>query len=93
MAFPTQKVTNTKYIFWTYQHCCSQIEFVEELRDEDVHLEHVGDVLSLHVPQDVDEPLEVSVRRTDPQEVDLLARNAGIPEWVCVSMRRCKCVV
>ena len=33
---------------------------MEELRDEDVHLEHVGDVLPLDVSEDVDEPLEVS---------------------------------
>ena len=38
---------------------------MEELRDEDVHLEHVGDVLPLDVPEDVDEPLEVSVRLID----------------------------
>lgn len=44
---------------------------MEELRDEDVHLEDVGDVLALHVAQHVDEPLEVPVRRADPQEVHL----------------------
>ena len=43
------------------QHCRPQVELVEELRDEDVHLEHVGHVLPLDVSQDVDEPLEVSV--------------------------------
>ena len=45
-----------------YQHGCSEVKLVEELRDEDVHLEHVGHVLPLDVSQDVDEPLEVSVR-------------------------------
>ena len=52
---------------------------MEELRDEDVHLEHVGDVLPLDISEDVDEPLEVSVRRADPQEVDLLAGYARVP--------------
>ena len=52
---------------------------MEELRDEDVHLEHVGDVLPLDVSEDVDEPLEVSVRRADPEEVDLLAGDARVP--------------
>ena len=52
---------------------------MEELSDEDVHLQHVRHVLAFHVPQDVDEPLEVAVRRADPQEVDLLASDAGIP--------------
>jgi hypothetical protein len=32
---------------------------VEELRDEDVHLEHVRHVLALDVAEDVDEPLKV----------------------------------
>ena len=60
---------------------------MEELRDEDVHLQNVGHVFPFHVPQDVDEPLEVPVRRTDPQEVDLLARDAGIPEMFIVGMK------
>ena len=46
----------------SHQHCGSEVKFVEELRDENVHLEHVGHVLPLDVSQDVDEPLEVSVR-------------------------------
>ena len=53
---------------------------MEELCDEDVHLEHVGHVLAFDVPQDVDEPLEVAVRRTDPQEVHLLASHTRISE-------------
>ena len=44
---------------------------MEELGDENVHLQHVGDVFSLHVSQHVDEPLEVAVGRTDPQEIYL----------------------
>ena len=32
----------------------------------------------LHSPQHIDEPLEVSVRGTDPEEVDLLARHARV---------------
>lgn len=44
---------------------------MEELRDEDVNLQDVGDVLPLHVPQHVDEPLKVLVWRTNPQEVHL----------------------
>ena len=43
------------------EHRGAEVELVEELRDEDVHFEHVGHVLPLDVSQDVDEPLEVSV--------------------------------
>ena len=53
------------------QHGGAQVELVEELRDEDVHLQHVGHVLALHVAQHVDEPLEVAMRRTRPQKVHL----------------------
>ncbi len=41
------------------EHGGAQVKLVEELGDEDVHLEHIGHVLALHVPQDVDEPLKV----------------------------------
>jgi len=51
---------------------------VEELRDEYVYLEHIGDILLLHVAQDVDEPLKVLVRWADPQEVHLLAGHARV---------------
>ena len=43
------------------EHCGPQVELVEELSDEDVHLQHVGHVFPLHVPEDVNEPLEISV--------------------------------
>ena len=55
----------------SYQHGGPQIKLVEELSDEDMHLEDVGDVLVLHVFEDVDEPLKVPMRGADPQEVDL----------------------
>ena len=45
----------------SYQHCRSQVELVEELGDEDVHLQHLSNVLLLHVSQDVDEPLKALV--------------------------------
>ena len=51
---------------------------MEELSNENMHFEHVGDVFALDVTQDIDEPLEVSVRRTDPEEVDLLARHPRV---------------
>jgi len=66
----------------TYEHGRSQVELVEELRDEDVHLKHVRHVLAFNVTQDVDEPLEVTVRRADPEEVDLLTSHAGISEMI-----------
>lgn len=39
---------------------------MEELRDEYMDLEYVRDVLSLDVSENVDEPFEMLVRRTDP---------------------------
>jgi hypothetical protein len=43
-----------------------------------MHLENVRHVFPLDVAQDIDEPLEVAMGRADPQEVDLLASDAGI---------------
>ena len=63
-----------------YEHSGPKIELVEKLSDEDVHLEDVRDILSLNISKDVDEPLEVLVGRTDPQEVDLFASNARVSE-------------
>lgn len=51
---------------------------MEKLRDENVNFEHVRDVLFLDVTQNVDEPLEVFVRRANPKEVNLLAGNARV---------------
>lgn len=69
-VFQVKIYTSPKFL--THQHGSPEIELVEELRDEDVYLEHVGDVLALHVAQHVDEPLEVLVRRTYPEEVYLV---------------------
>lgn len=54
------------YLISTHQHGGAQIEFMKELRDEYVYLEHVRDVFSFDVSENVDKPLEVLVRRTDP---------------------------
>ena len=48
------------------EHCCTQIELVEELRDKDMHLQDVGHVLPLHITQHVDEPFKMTVRRASP---------------------------
>lgn len=50
----------------THQHCRSQVEFVEELSDKYVYFEYIGDVFSLDVPQYVNKPFEVFVRRAYP---------------------------
>ena len=54
---------------------------MEKLSDEYVHFEDVSDVFPLDVSEDVYEPLKVSVRGADPEEVDLLARHAGVPNY------------
>nr|CAD7199333.1 unnamed protein product [Timema douglasi] len=53
--------TTTKVALHTYQHGCSEIELVKELRYEYMDLENISDVLLFHVPQHVDEPLEVAI--------------------------------
>lgn len=55
----------------TYEHRRSQVKLVKELRNKDVYLEHLRDVLSLDVPQDVNEPLKVTVGGADPEKVYL----------------------
>ena len=59
------------YLCVSHQHGGSEVKLVEELRDEDVHLEDVGYVLLLDVAQHVHEPLEGPLRRRDPQKVNL----------------------
>lgn len=59
----------------TYQHSCSQIELVEELRDEDVHFQDVGDVFAFDVSQHINEPFEIPMRWTNPQEIYLHIMN------------------
>lgn len=55
----------------TYQHGCTQVVFVKELSDENVHLQDVGHILPLDIPKDIHEPLETSMRWCDPDKVDL----------------------
>ena len=62
----------------TYQHGCSQVEFMEELSDENMHFKYIGNVFSFNVSEDVNKPLEIAVGRTDPQKVDLFAGNARV---------------
>ena len=33
------------------EHCCAEVKLVEELRDEDVHLQHVSHVFPLNIPE------------------------------------------
>ena len=61
-----------------YQHCCPQVKLVKELGDEDVHLQDVCHVLPLHLAENVNEPFKLSVRLSDPEEVNFLAGNSGI---------------
>lgn len=67
-----------KMVLANVEHGGAQIKLVEELRDEDVHLQNVGDILAFDVAQHVDEPLKVTMRRARPQEVDFLASHARI---------------
>ena len=59
------------FVGGTHQHCGSKIEFVEELCYENVYFKNVRHVLTLDITQDIDEPLEVLVRWTNPEEIHL----------------------
>ena len=43
------------------QHSGTQVKLVEELSNEDVHLQHICHILLLHVAQYINEPLKVPV--------------------------------
>lgn len=76
--YQSPKIKDQKVSTTTYQHCRSQIKFVEELRDEYVYFQHIGYILLLHIAEHIDEPFEVLVRGTDPQEVHLLTGYARV---------------
>jgi len=61
------------------EHCCAEVKLVEELGDEEVHLQHISHIFPLNLSEHVDEPLKVAVCWADPQEVHLLAGDPGIP--------------
>ena len=63
-----------------YQHCCTKVKLVKELGDEDVHFQHIGNVLLLHFSENVDEPFKLSMGLGDPEEVNFLASNPGVSE-------------
>ncbi|ENN73633.1 hypothetical protein YQE_09880, partial [Dendroctonus ponderosae] len=53
------RVFNRGFEQCAYQHRGPQVELMEELGDEYVNLQHIGNVLFFHVAKHVDEPLEV----------------------------------
>lgn len=55
-----------KYYRATHQHRRSQIEFMEKLRDENVNLQHIGNIFFLYIAQHINEPFEVFVRWANP---------------------------
>ena len=79
-AAPAQPL---EVILTDVQHSGTQVKLVEELSNEDVHLQHICHILLLHVAQYINEPLKVPVWWTNPQEVHLLASNS----WVSVGRR------
>lgn len=64
----------------SYQHCRPQVEFVEELRYENVNFQHICNVFFLHIPKNVYEPFKVLVGRTNPQEVNLKQQMLAQPK-------------
>ena len=58
------------------EHRRPQVKLVEELGDEDVNFENIGHVSPFDVSQDINKPLKVTMRLTDPQEVDFLTSDS-----------------
>jgi len=54
-----------------YQHRSPQVEFVEELSDENVGFKKLSGIEVFNVFENVNEPLVVTMTGTDPEEVDL----------------------
>ena len=50
----------------THQHCSPKIKLVEELRYENVYFQNICHILLLHISQDINEPLDMTVTGTDP---------------------------
>lgn len=45
----------------TYKHCGSEVKLVEKLSDKDVNLKNLSHILPLNIPQNIDEPLKMSM--------------------------------
>lgn len=56
------------------QHGGAQVELVKVLREEGMHIEHSLRVKLLDLAQNINEPFEVFMCRTDPYEVYLHIR-------------------
>lgn len=44
---------------------------MKELGDKDMNLENLGNVFAFDIPENLDEPLKMPMRWTDPQKVNL----------------------
>ena len=62
----------------SYQHSCSQIKFMEELSNKDVHFQHICDIISFYIPQYINKPFKCAMSWADPQEIYLLKLKVGI---------------
>ena len=73
-----KKVLKNQYNF-SYQHCCPQVKLVEELSNKNMHFEHVRNIFTLHVSEDIDKPLKIPMWRANPQKIDFFAGHSRVP--------------
>lgn len=61
-----------------YQHCCSEVKLLLELRDKYVYGDQVFDVFLLHFPDNVGQPFKLFLSPSHPQEIHLQSYWYGI---------------
>lgn len=70
VKFPTFS-TMAQWKAITYQHCRAKIKFMEKLGNKNMDLKDVGNIFLLDIPQNLNEPLKMTMWWADPQEVHL----------------------
>lgn len=55
----------------SYQHCCSKVKLLLELRDKYVHRDQIFYVFLLHLPDNVRQPFKLFLCPSHPQEIYL----------------------
>lgn len=52
---------------------------MKELGDEYMHFKNISYIFSLHISEDINEPLKTAMGRADPDEVDFFASHPRVP--------------
>lgn len=68
----------------TYKHRCPKVKFMKELRNVNMYFEQIGHILCLNISKNINKPFKVSMRRTNPNEIDLFVGNTRVTVSGCV---------